>query len=48
LTLAVREIAKYKLDLVGVQDVRWDRNGTELAGDDTIFYGNLLGNHDGK
>jgi hypothetical protein len=26
------EISKYKLDVVGVQDVRWDRGGTEPAG----------------
>jgi hypothetical protein len=25
------------LDLVGVQEVRWDRGGTELAGMLTIF-----------
>jgi hypothetical protein len=37
---AVREeISKYKLDLVGVQEVRWDRVGTERAGEYTIFYG---------
>jgi exonuclease III len=34
------ELAKYKLDLVGVQEVRWDRGGTEPAGDYTFFYGN--------
>jgi hypothetical protein len=27
------EIAKYKLDLVGVQEVRWNKGGTEPAGD---------------
>jgi exonuclease III len=27
------ELAKYKLDLVGVQEVRWDKGGTEPAGD---------------
>jgi hypothetical protein len=25
---------------VGVQEVRWDRGGTEPAGDYTLFYGN--------
>jgi hypothetical protein len=25
------ELSQYKLDLVGVQEVRWDRSGTELA-----------------
>jgi hypothetical protein len=28
-----RELAKYKLDLVGVQEVRWDKGGTEPADD---------------
>jgi exonuclease III len=27
-----RELAKYKLDLVGIQEVRWDDSNTELAG----------------
>jgi hypothetical protein len=27
------KISKCKLDLVGVQDVRWDRGGTEPAGE---------------
>jgi hypothetical protein len=29
-----KEISKYKLDLVGIQEVRWDRGGT-----DQFFYG---------
>jgi hypothetical protein len=33
LTAAARELARYKLDLVGVQEVRWDRGGTVRAGD---------------
>jgi hypothetical protein len=36
---AVRELARYKLDLVGVQEVRWDKAGTIRAGDYTLFYG---------
>ena len=32
LTVAARELARYKLDLVGVQEVRWDKGGTERAG----------------
>jgi hypothetical protein len=28
LTAASRELARYKLDLVGVQEVRWDKGGT--------------------
>jgi hypothetical protein len=31
--------SKYKLDLVGVDEVRWDRGGTEPAGEYTFFYG---------
>jgi hypothetical protein len=32
------EISKYKSDLVGVQEVRWDRDGTEPLGEYTFFY----------
>jgi hypothetical protein len=28
-----RELAKRKLDLLGVQEVRWDRGGTVRTGD---------------
>ena len=28
-TTAARELARYKLDLVGVQEVRWDKQGIE-------------------
>jgi exonuclease III len=28
-----RELGKYKLDLVGVQEVRWDKSAAELAED---------------
>jgi hypothetical protein len=38
-TAVAREIAEYKLDLVRVQELRWDRGGTEPAGDYTFFYG---------
>jgi exonuclease III len=34
-----RELRKYKVDLVGVQEVRWDKGGTERAEDYTFFYG---------
>ena len=36
LTAAARELARYKLDLVGVQEVRWDKEGTVRA-EDVIF-----------
>jgi hypothetical protein len=32
------EISKYELDLVGVQEVRWDRAGTEPTGEYKFFY----------
>jgi hypothetical protein len=32
-----KEILKYKLDLLGVQEVRWDRGGTEPAGEYTFL-----------
>jgi hypothetical protein len=32
------ELAKYKLDLVGLQEVRWDKGGTEPAGDYTFLW----------
>jgi exonuclease III len=44
LKAVARELGKYKLDLVGVQEVRWDKGGTELAEDYTFSYG--AGNED--
>jgi hypothetical protein len=35
---AARELARYKLDVVGVQ-VRWDKGGTVIEGDYDFFYG---------
>jgi len=32
LTTVNRELARYKLDLVGVQEVRWDKEGEVRAG----------------
>jgi hypothetical protein len=31
LTTVVRELTRYKLDLVGVQEVRWDKGGTDMG-----------------
>ena len=46
LTAAVRELTRYKLDLVGVQEVRWDSGGTVRAGDyNFFFYGKGNENH---
>ena len=36
-TAAARELARYKLNLVGVQEVSWDREGTVGAGDYNFF-----------
>jgi exonuclease III len=33
------EISKYKLNVVRVQEVRWDGGGIERAGEYTYFYG---------
>ena len=45
LTAAARELARYKLDLVGVQEVRWDNGGTVRAGNYNFFYGEGNENH---
>jgi hypothetical protein len=34
-----RELSRFRLDLVGVQEVRWEGNGTAPAGKYTFFYG---------
>jgi hypothetical protein len=39
LMTVLRELARYKLYLVGVQDVRWEGVGTEPAEEYTFFYG---------
>jgi hypothetical protein len=40
------DISKYKLDLVGAQEVRWGGGGTDPAGEYTFFYGKGNENHD--
>jgi exonuclease III len=39
LKTVARELGKYKLDLMGVQEVRWEKEGTERAEDYMFFYG---------
>ena len=39
LTTVARELARYRLDLVCVQEVRWDKVGTVEEEDYTFFYG---------
>jgi hypothetical protein len=34
-----RELSRYKLDVVGVQEVRWEGGGTKPAGENTFLYG---------
>jgi len=37
-TTVARELARYNLDLVGVQEARWEKEGTVRAGDYTFLY----------
>jgi hypothetical protein len=39
LITVAKELSKYKLDLVGIHEVRCDRGGFEPAGEYTLFYG---------
>jgi hypothetical protein len=38
-TTVARELARNELDLVGVQEVGWDKEGTVRTGGYNIFYG---------
>jgi hypothetical protein len=40
-----RELVRYKLGLVGVQEVRWDKRGTARSVDYTLFYGTVNESH---
>jgi hypothetical protein len=44
--MVARELWKYKLDLVCVQEARWDKGGTEWVEDYTFFCG--AGNEDNQ
>jgi exonuclease III len=46
LRAVAEEISKYKLDLVGVQEVRWNGGGTEPGGEYIFFYGKENENHE--
>jgi hypothetical protein len=43
LMTVLRELSKYKLDLVALQEVRWEATRTEPVGEYTFFFGK--GNH---
>jgi hypothetical protein len=45
-TAVSRELSRYKLDLVGGQEVRWEGGGTEPAGECTFFYEKGFENHE--
>jgi hypothetical protein len=45
LTAAARVLSRCKLDLVGVQEVRWDKRSMVTAGDYNLFYGKGNKNH---
>jgi exonuclease III len=45
LMAAVRELARYKSDIMGVHEVRWDKEGTVRAGDYNFFCGKGNENH---
>jgi hypothetical protein len=37
ITTATRDLARYKLDTVGIQEVRWYKGGTVKPGDYILF-----------
>ena len=45
LGLVTSEIYKCRMDLVGVQEVRWEGRGTFESDNCTLFYGEANANH---
>jgi len=45
LKAGARELVRYKLDVEGVQEVRWDKGATVRAADYDFFYGKGNENH---
>jgi hypothetical protein len=46
LRAAAQEISEYRLDLVGVQEIKWDEDANEPAGEYTFFYEKRNENYD--
>jgi hypothetical protein len=46
LRAVAEEVSEYRLDLVGIQEVKWDVGGTEPADEYTFFYGKWNENHE--
>jgi hypothetical protein len=46
LMVVTKELSKYKLDLVGMLEGRWEGGGIEPAGECTFFYGKGKENHE--
>jgi len=40
-----RELSRYKSDILGVQEVKWDKGGTVKVRDNKFSYGKGNGNH---
>jgi hypothetical protein len=45
LKTVARELGNFELDVLGLQEVRWEKGGTERAEDYTFFYGQGNGDH---
>ena len=45
LSIVIRELARYKLELLGVQEVSYEKAGMVSAGDSNFFYGKWKENH---
>jgi exonuclease III len=46
LVTASRELSNHKLDLVAVQEIRWEGGGIKPAGEYTLFYRKANKNHE--
>ena len=44
-TSVAKELARYRMDIVGVQEVRLDGNGISQIGDYLLYYGKGNNNH---